>query len=295
MTSEEFLKQYQALKQSIPRSPNFDLNNENCGYTAYVYDSSNCYFCFDTTYSKNCAYCFDSVSLLDCLDCDHCVECELLYECTDCYKSYNSLYLDYCARTYDSYFCWDCNDCHDIFGCAHLRQKQYCVFNKQYTKAEYLLKITELLKRSPEENINDLKELVKKYPFGPTNVTHSENSDYGNHVHYNTNCYLCFDAVRSENCGYLYDSGFCKDSYDLIQCFKAELCYECSDSARIYNCDFIEWSSDCFDCAYLFGCKDCHNCFGCVGLAHKKFCFLNKQYTEEEYKKVVAKIKSGVQ
>ncbi|MBI4058219.1 hypothetical protein HY408_00460 [Candidatus Gottesmanbacteria bacterium] len=139
-----------------------------------------------------------------------------------------------------------------------------------------------------------MRELVEKYPLGPTYISHSENCDYGNQVHYSKNCYLCFDVARSENCAYMHDTFYSKDSYDLTYCFKAELCYECSDSARIYNCTYVDWSSDCFDCEYLTNCNDCHYCFGCVELAHKRYCILNRQYTEEEYKKLVAEIKAAL-
>lgn len=292
MTFDDFFAAYQKLKESIPRSATFSLNNENSEYTGYTYNSSNCYFCFDCSNCTNCLYCFDSIRCKDCVDCDYCVDCEMLYQCIDCFRCYNSSYLDYCARTYDSYFSWDCGDCHDLFGCTHLKQKQYCIFNKQYTKEAYYAKVKELLAKPAQEHIDQLKNLIQCYPMGPSNVTHCVNSDYGNHVHYSTNCYLCFDTARSENSGYLYDSSFCKDSYDLTQCFKAELCYECADSAKIYNCDFVQWSGECFDCSYLYSCKDCHNCFGCAGIAHKKFCILNKPYKEDEYRRIIAEIKS---
>jgi len=294
MTFDEFIVAYDKLKNSLPRSPTFTLDSDDCDFTSYVYHSNNCYFCFDCGGSKNLLYCFDSWKNTDCIDCDFCVECELLYESVDCFKAYNSAYLDYCARIYDSYFCWDCMDCHDLFGCVHLKQKQYCIFNKQYSKEDYGIKVEELLKENPAENLATLRKLSNKYPFGSTNVTHSENSDYGNHVHYSTNCYLCFDGSHNENCGYLYDSARCKNSYDLTQCGDAELCYECSDSGKIYNSDFLEWSGDCYDCSYLMSCNDCHNCFGCVAISHKRFCLLNKQYKEDEYYRLVGNIKSTV-
>jgi hypothetical protein len=53
----------------------------------------------------------------------------------------------------------------------------------------------------------------------------------------------------------------------------------------------VDWSSNCYDSSYLTDCKDCHNCFGCVGLTHKKFCILNKQYEKEAYEKAVEAIK----
>lgn len=294
MTSNDFLSRYHDIRQSMPQSPTRSFGNENSELLSYTYRSSNCFNCFDCVECKNCSYCFDCVRCADCTDCSYCVDCELLYGCIDCYKAYNSAYLNYCGRTYDSFFCWDCADCHDIFGCTHLKHKQYCIFNQQYTKNEYQEKIAELLKLSPEENLSKLKVLIQKYPFGPTNITSSVNSDYGNHVHYCNNCYLCFDTARSQDCGYLYDSAYSQNSYDLSYCYKAELCYECVDCARVYNSNYLERCSDCFDCSYLTDCLDCHNCFGCVSLAHKKFCFLNKQYAEQEYLKLTEAIKPTV-
>ena len=43
----------------------------------------------------------------------------------------------------------------------------------------------------------------------------------------------------------------------------------------------------------MYYCELCfgnQNLFGCIGLRHKKYCILNKQYTKEEYEKMVAKI-----
>lgn len=290
----DFLAKYKEIKRSLPKSPTYGNDNENCDFTGYTYHSSNCYFTFNSAYNKDCVYCFDSVRCVFCIDCDYCVDCEMLYESLDCFHVYNGSYLDYCARLYESHFCWDCNDSHDLFGCTHLRQKQYCIFNKQYTEEAYKAKVKELLTRPAEQNIAELKELIKKYPFGPSNVSHSENSDYGNHVHYSQNCYLCFDAARNENSAYLYDSFYCKNSYDLTQCAHVELCFECRDSSKLYNCDYVDWSSNCYDSSFLTDCIDCHNCFGCIQLAHKKYCFLNKQYSEEEYHNLVNEVKASL-
>jgi hypothetical protein len=141
-----------------------------------------------------------------------------------------------------------------------------------------------LLEQPPEENLKKLDELRKFYPLTQTNVSHSENCDYGNHVHYAKNCYLCFDAARNENCGYLYDAHQNKNCYDLTQTFKSELTYESVDSSNLYNCFFMEYCTGCFDSGFCFNCHDLNHCFGCIGLQKKKYCFLNKQLREEEYK-----------
>jgi hypothetical protein len=50
-------------------------------------------------------------------------------------------------------YCWYIQSSKNCFGCAHIHNKQYCIFNKQYTKAEYealVLKIIEHMKRTGE-------------------------------------------------------------------------------------------------------------------------------------------------
>jgi hypothetical protein len=34
----------------------------------------------------------------------------------------------------------------------------------------------------------------------------------------------------------------------------------------------------------------CSNCFGCISLRNKSYCILNKQYSKEEYEKLVPQI-----
>jgi hypothetical protein len=46
----------------------------------------------------------------------------------------------------------------------------------------------------------------------------------------------------------------------------------------------------CNDLFYSDSCNSSHDCFGCVGLHHKEYCILNKQYSKEEYEKTKAKI-----
>ena len=44
------------------------------------------------------------------------------------------------------------------------------------------------------------------------------------------------------------------------------------------------------ECDYSMMCASSSNLFGCIGLKKKKYCILNKQYTEEEYKQIFPKI-----
>lgn len=42
-------------------------------------------------------------------------------------------------------YCDSCSDCKDCFGCIGLRNRQYCILNKQYTKDEYEPTVAKLI------------------------------------------------------------------------------------------------------------------------------------------------------
>ncbi|MBI4652962.1 hypothetical protein HY750_01795 [Candidatus Kuenenbacteria bacterium] len=52
---------------------------------------------------------------------------------------------------------------------------------------------------------------------------------------------------------------------------------------------------DCRESEYLDYCFGCENCFGCVGLKSKSYSILNKQYSKEDYRALVAKIKTAME
>ncbi|MBU0627026.1 hypothetical protein KKG31_00025 [Patescibacteria group bacterium] len=75
----------------------------------------------------------------------------------------------------------------------------------------------------------------------------------------------------------------------------SQLCYMCSGVSYGYNLSFSAYSIRCQNSFYLDNCYDCKNCFGCISLKRKEFCILNKQYTKEEYERLVEEIKRKMQ
>ena len=72
---------------------------------------------------------------------------------------------------------------------------------------------------------------------------------------------------------------------------KAELMYEFLGGGR--GASRILFSYFCHsshDIQYSFNCRSSSNLFACIGLRNKSYCILNKQYTKEEYEKLVPKI-----
>lgn len=121
----------------------------------------------------------------------------------------------------------------------------------------------------------------------------NENSEYIHYAGFAKNCYLIMHADFCEDCYYGY--GFkkntsCVDGFYNLGC---ELCYDCVD---VHKCYGLKGSQDCTQCsssAFLRDCVGCQNCFLCVGMRDKKYCFMNKQLTKEEYEERMSKIDLG--
>ena len=290
MNFQQLQERFKEIKKRYPAKPNENILCENSEHGNYLARCKNSYYSFDTADSNDIVYIFDSFMSKYCVDGDYVIESELCYECIDVLKAYNSTYLNYCGRVSDSHFCWDCGDSSYLFGCVHVKYKEYCVFNKQYSKEEYFIKIAELLKRQPEENLKDMWNLAKKYPITTTYITHSENSEYNNHVDYCNNMYLCFDCAHSEDCAYSSDSHHNKGCFDMNQTFHSQSCYECVYSAHLNNCHHMEDCGNVFDSAFCSNCADSNHLFGCSGISGQEYCILNKQYSKEEYEKQVKEI-----
>lgn len=290
MDFQQFLSDYHKLKIKYPLVPTHNARSENCDLGDYIVGSKNSYYCFDNAYCENNVYIFDSFKAINCYDGDYVIESENCYECVDVLKVYHCAYLNYCARIYDSYFCWDCCDSNDLFGCVHLKYKKFCIFNKQYTEVEYRQQVKTLFAKPPEENLAEMLKIAMEFPVTTTLVSHSENSDFGNHIDYSRNMYLCFDTAHCENCAYTYDAHHNKNCFDLFQTFHSESVYECVDCAHLNKSFFMKDCVRVVDCAFCESCDDSHNLFGCVGLKQQEYCILNKKYAKEEYGKIVSEI-----
>lgn len=287
MTLQGFFTELQRLIFSFPRPPAKIYNSENCLYGDYIYNSKNLFFCFDCGSCTDSFYLYDSYMCADCGDCDYAVESELCYECVDPYKVFNCEYLEYCDNIRDSAYSYNCSNCHDIFGCVYLKNKSFCIFNRQLTEEEYREKLQRLKKLPPQQILQAVEQLKKLFPLTQTIGGNNENSTYGNYSHFNKNCYLCFDAAHDENCGYLYDSFYNKNCYDTTYAAQNnELSYEIVDCGQMFNCNFMVDSSSSTDSFYLFHCNNVKNSLGCVGLKNKEYCILNRQFTPEQYQQL---------
>lgn len=296
MTAQAFFEELQRLIYLYPKPPLKIENSEDCELSDQITYSKNLRRCFDCHNCSDCVYMYDSYQAANCVDGDYVVESQLCYECVDIYKCFNCTYVEKADATRDADYCYDLTGCSNVFGCVYLVNKSYCIFNRQLTEAGYKQKVAIYKKWPPEKVLAIVDTLKKQFPLTQTKGAHNENSDYGNYVYYSKNCYLCFDTARSENCAYSYDIASNKMCMDMTHSGdETELSYQCIGTDHLFNCDYVFYSNYCRDCSYVFNSCNINDCFGCVGLYHKKYCFLNRQLTKEQYEKAVSGMRAKLQ
>src|SRR3989344_5002925 len=96
---------------------NFIQHGENLKHCFNVYDKTN--DCMDFSFFGRSA--------------------ELIYDFTTCGVTISRFGFCYACRNQSSdlFYCMSCDACKNCFGCVGLWRKEYCVFNRQYTKEEY--------------------------------------------------------------------------------------------------------------------------------------------------------------
>ena len=139
-----------------------------------------------------------------------------------------------------------------------------------------------------DRQLNELKlKIPHKYYVGLNNENFS-----GNYIFNSENTFFTFNAEKCEDVKFMSQMLEIKDSMDSDFGENGEMQYECSG---FYHSSFNSFCYLCWDgINNLFYCSNCtqntNNCFGCVGLKHKNYCILNKQYTKEKYEILVPKI-----
>lgn len=237
-------------------------------------------------------YCKDCVDDAHINHCERCYECFWLQNCYQCYFTIMSV------ESRNLWFCRDCLGCNNCFGCANLRKASYCIFNKQYTKEDYEKEIKKK-NLDTRSGIDEARKKARifwntqpiKYHQGLKNL--NSIGSYVSHCKNVRDSYLVRESENLRYCQHMQILGN-KDCYDACVWGEyMELHYEtCLSGERTYNLKFCCncWPT-CRNDEYCFDLFSSADCFGCVGLKKKQFCILNKQYSQEEYKKLVPQIK----
>lgn len=292
-----FFEQFFELELAVPHQcVQIESDDINSDYTHQAGQNKNCYFIFHATFNEDCYYGYGVKKAKDCVDTHYCHESELCYECIDVKTCNNLSWCQDCTSCSSSSFLRDCVGCMDCFMCVGLRNKKFCFLNEQLSEDTYKKLIKDVNTGSFQEvqkYMQKFKELQGKHPFRYLQNAMVENC-LGDHLYRSKNAHYCFDCSDIEDCKYLSQIQLgAKDSFDIYQFgIKMELCYESAMvGANATNIRFSHITlSQVSNLTYCMHCFRSSESFGCFGLKRNKFCILNKQYSEEEYFKLKAKI-----
>lgn len=287
--SRPFFEQFKELNDEVPHMALLFNNNENCDFCNMVGDCKNCYLLFGSIECEDCCY-GNPYNCKNCIDTLLLRASELCLQCTDCSKLYNCAYCQNCDNSSELMFCFDVKNSQNCFGCTGLNRKNYCIFNKQHSKEEYEQFLAKLNLKTDFAEImqkfNGLKdESARRYYVG----TNNENVS-GDYVFNSKDCHDVYGVDKCRDVAYSYQLMQCNDSHDITVCEYGELNYELSAAhGQVYH---VMFSNYCWlnvrDLLYCSFCtKNTVDCFGCMGLKNSQYCILNKQYSKEEYEKLL--------
>ncbi len=290
--SQSFLKQLYELINKVPHISLVNTKNENCEYSNLINYSKNCYFLFGSVENENCDYGHVVWYSKDCTDNLYVHKSELCYECIDCLNCNKLFYSQECESCADSIGLYDCRDCVNCIGCVGMRHKNYFIFNEQATKKEY----QEFLEKYPLNSeasilyiLGKREELRKKMPARSVFGSRNDNVS-GDHVYDARNVKYSFDIKGGENSRYAYTSEKTIETYDVSFSPRTEYGYQCVTAINSSNIFCTHLATESSFISYSDVCYNSKNLFGCVGLRNKEYCILNKQYTREEYERLVPQI-----
>jgi len=149
---ESLKNEFVELKRNAIHNATNNINSENCTGD-YLIDCSNCENCFNALKIENCKNVLNvEDKALESRELSFVASPELCYEGA-MVVGYKNLFGMMVIDGNGNMYCQFCENCKDCFGCVGLRQKRYCIFNKQYTKEEFealVPKIIEHMKTSGE-------------------------------------------------------------------------------------------------------------------------------------------------
>jgi len=293
--SKPFFAQFKELSLIVPRMGIFQRNVINSDYSNMVGESKNVYLSISVVLgSENVFYSWAIDKSFNIFDSYNLKESDSCYENIECEKNYNCQYLSLSKSCIDSHFLVDCVNCSNCVLSSNLRNKEFYIQNKQYSKEHYFEEIKKLnlgSRKVQELLISEFDVICKKTIYRYANILKSVNST-GNNLLNTKNCFNCFDVYNSENVKYGYRTFLQKDCMDIDYGGKGELMYEYNTgSLNDYN---VKFSYSAFDTVqnaeYVESCIFSSNLLGCINIKNKENVILNKVYKKEEFESLREKI-----
>jgi len=296
-----FFEQFALLKKEVPRPNVFsDAKNVNSEYTNLCERVRNNYLAFFSFDSENITYVDGAFTSRNCIDGFSYYDCEGCYKGREITNCYNCSFVEHSNDCRDSKFLFDCKNCSDCFMSSNLRNKKYYFGGEQLSKEEYAKKVNAInlgnydMEQKYQAMFEDLKQkAIRKPAWSERSV-----NCLGQFVVSSKDCYLDMWVENCQNVHYSIGTYNVRDAYDIAGGGVgkgSELMYESTMAfGANYQLKFCLFVKDSRNIEYSDLCRNSSDCFGCIGLSNKRFCIFNKQYSEDEYWRVVDEIKTAM-
>jgi hypothetical protein len=146
---EKALKEFKELcENSINR--NLTIINSPNSTGDNIVGCKNVFMCFGVKDCENVRYIWDNMRYKDSMDTYSGGDAELAYECTSSGKGYN---IQFCLRgiySTDIQYCLMATKCKNVFACIGLKNKEFCIFNKQYSEEQYKTMMEKIIRQMTE-------------------------------------------------------------------------------------------------------------------------------------------------
>lgn len=149
---EKAKKEFEEWKHTQNIESQFMINTTDCIGSALI-DSYNAKYCYTARRLHNVKYFENGNDIKDGYDMLVGGENELCYEGITPDNDRLALFTIFSYKCSDITYCEHCFGSSNLFGCSGLRQAEYCILNKQYSKEEYYTlrgKIIEHMKKTGE-------------------------------------------------------------------------------------------------------------------------------------------------
>ena len=157
------LSKREELRRKMPARAVFGSHNDNVSGD-HIHNSHNVIESFDINNGENSRYCYTSRKTIETYDVSFNPDIEYSYQTLASMRSNNLISCHLVIDSNNVFYSDSCYNSKNCFGCFGLRNKEYCILNKQYTKEEY-----ETLVPKIKQHIIDIPYIDKKgrvYRYG---------------------------------------------------------------------------------------------------------------------------------
>ena len=160
---EHAQKEYNEFILQYPRKYACILQSLNCTGDL-ISNGKNSKHCFNVVGPENCSYYDYGLSAKDSMDFSMSAELSECYEGAVVDHSNHNLFGVFSVKNQNVAYTQHCHSSKHLFGCVGLRNSEYCILNKQYTKEEYQMLVPKIIEHM---NVRPfLDKAGNKYRYG---------------------------------------------------------------------------------------------------------------------------------